>query len=269
MRRNENGIALVAVVWTVALLATVAASLLHETRSEARIARNMADAADARAAADAGVQRAILDLLETHAGQALKEAKFRPNGTIYQWRFGDCTVYIAVLDEFSKVNLNQAPGSVLTAIFELVNIDHGNAAALADAIADYRDADDLHRNQGSEIAEYEAAGLEWGPKNGPFEVVEELKRVVGMTTEVYARVEPFLTVYSLGNAINSEMASERLTEALREVGFSSFVNSPGQAHSVRAEARHDNGAVFVRGAVIQVIPGAASPVRVLAWRQER
>ena len=268
-RRNEQGIALIAVLWALTLLSVIAASLSTETRSEARIARNMADSAAARAAADAGIQRAILDLLDSRGGALLGAAKFRPDGTVYAWPFGNSTVYLSVHDELGKLNLNQAPEALLSSLFETVGIDQGGAAALAGAIADFRDADKLQRLQGAEEAEYRAAGLAWGPKNAPFQAVEELQRVLGMTTEIYERVAPFLTIYSIGNAVNAKVADEQLTAALRRVGFNYFVESPGTAYSIRAEAKHASGAVFVRESVVQLIPESVLPVRVLAWRQAR
>jgi general secretion pathway protein K len=257
------------VLWALTLLSVIAASLSTETRSEARIARNMADSAAARAAADAGIQRAILDLLDSQGGALLGAAKFRPDGTVYAWPFGNSTVYLSVHDELGKLNLNQAPEALLSSLFETVGIDQGGAAALAGAIADFRDADKLQRLQGAEEAEYRAAGLAWGPKNAPFQAVEELQRVLGMTTEIYERVAPFLTIYSIGNAVNAKVADEQLTAALRRVGFNYFVESPGTAYSIRAEAKHASGAVFVRESVVQLIPESVLPVRVLAWRQAR
>ena len=267
--RSEKGIALVAVIWVTALLATIAASLAFESRTESRLTYNMVENAVARAAADAGVYRAIFDLLGTRPGQKLGEAKFRPDGTVYEWPFGKSKVYISVQDESAKVNLNQAPDGLLIALFQSANISQENAAVLADAIADYRDPDSMTRTQGAELSDYEDAGLPWGPKNAPFEAVEELRQVLGMTPDLYNRVAPFLTVYSFGSAINASMAGDQLTDALRQAGFESFVDSPGAAFSIRAEARNDSGAVFVRGAVVQLVPEVNDPVRFLVWRQGR
>ena len=40
--------------------------------------------------------------------------------------------------------------------------------------------------------------LAWhlGPKNAPFEAVEELEQVLGMTPNLYERVAPYLTTYN-------------------------------------------------------------------------
>jgi general secretion pathway protein K len=263
--RSEEGIALIAVLWMLTLLSIVAAALSLETRSSTRIARNMADNAAARAAADAGIQRAILDL-ETSTGAPTDARKFLADGTVYAWRFANSTVHISVKDEGSKIDLNQAPEELLTALFASVGVDRGEAQSLADAIADYRDADNLPRPGGAEEAEYRDAGLAWGPKNAPFQMVEELQQVLGMTPEIYERAAPDLTIYSVTGTLSPAADDKRLTRIMRQAGFTSFASSPGLVFSVRAEAMSANGGVFVREAVVQPNQDQTFPW-ILSWRQ--
>jgi general secretion pathway protein K len=254
------------VLWTLVLLSVIATALSLETRSSARVARNMADNATARAATDAGVQRTILDLVSfPNANDA---RKFRADGTIYAWRFAGCLVRLSVQDERSKIDLNQAPEALLAALIELNGVDRGKAQSLADAIADFRDADSLPRLSGAEKANYQAAGVPWGPKNAPFQEKEELQQVLGMTPEIYARVSSYLTIYSNG-MINPTLAGQQLTEILRRASFSSQIlaSSPGLAFSIRAVANCSRGAAFVREAVVQLDPETTVPVVTLAWRQ--
>jgi general secretion pathway protein K len=259
--RSEEGIALISVLCALALLCFIAALLSFETRTQTRIARNVIDNAAARAAADAGIERAVLDLV---AAPDTDNDKFRADGTIYNWRFSNSTVRISVQDEIGKINLNQAPEAVLAAVLRSVGVDSRKAQSLANAIADFRDPDRFSRPAGAEEADYRAAGLAWGPKNAPFEALEELRNVMGMTAEIYERVAPDLTIYS-GGAINPTLAGERLTSVLREAGFKYFVSSRGMAYSIRAEAKNSNGAVFVREAVVQLNRESTSPILVLAW----
>src|SRR5262245_31948315 len=85
---KEHGVALIAVLWLLALLSIIAALLSSQTRSDARIARNTADQAVVRAAADAGIERAILDLISYP--KATDPRKFNGDGRVYYWRFGNC-----------------------------------------------------------------------------------------------------------------------------------------------------------------------------------
>jgi general secretion pathway protein K len=265
--RGEDGIALIAVLWTLTLLSVIAAALSLEMHSSTRIARNMAENAAARAAADAGIQRAILDLVAS-PGAPKDTRKLIANGTVYAWRFANIIVHISVWDERGKIDLNQTSEALLAALFGSVGVEPGKSQSLADAIADFRDADNFARLSGAEDTDYRAAGFAWGPKNAPFQAIEELQQVLGMTPELYARVAPYLTIYSIG-VFNPDLAGERLARILRQASFNSQIlaSSPGLAFSIRAEARGSRGAIFVREAVVQLNPEVTVPVQILAWRQ--
>ena len=198
-----------------------------------------------------------------HSGT--ENEKFHIDGTVYDWPFAESIVHISIRDEFSKVNLNAAPEVLLASLFSSVGVDPAKAQSLADAIADFRDADDLPRLRGAEEAQYRAAGLAWGPKNAPFETIEELQQVLGMTAQIYKQIIPDLTIHSWGT-VNPTLASDRVTAVLRRVGFRNFAKSQGIAYSIRAEAKSSSGATFVREATVQVFPHSPSPIRILTWR---
>jgi general secretion pathway protein K len=258
--KSENGIALIAVLWTLTLLSIIAASLTLETRTSAHIARNSADKAAARAAADAGIQRAILDLLTSLIPPAASN-KLDADVKAYDWLFANSRVHISIRDEGAKVDLNQAPEARFATLFASAGVDPAKAQSLADAIVDFRDADHLRRPSGAEDAEYKDAGLAWGPKNAPFETVEELQQVLGMTTQIYDRVAPSLTVYStveIDPATEAESPSDKSQPPVRMLGV---------VFSIRAEARGAGGATFVREAVVQLTPQALAPYQFVAWRR--
>jgi general secretion pathway protein K len=200
------------VLGALVLLSVIAAAFVTETRTETKLARNAVENAKARALADAGVHRAILDLLDTPGGEDEEEedeedeedrapgpaavAGWRVDGTVYRWTFAGEEVLISVQDETGKIDLNRAQDELLRGLFESVGVEAERATALVDAIADFRDEDDLTRPSGAEDDDYRAAGLAWGAKDAPFETVAELQRVLGMTRELYEQVAPVLTVYA-------------------------------------------------------------------------
>jgi hypothetical protein len=220
----------------------------------------MADNAAARAAADAGIQWVILDEMTPDA-----DKKFSADGTVYKWRFADNNVRISLRNESDKVNLNQAPEAILAALIGSVGVDPGKAQSLADAIADFRDPDNFKRANGAEEADYRAAGVAWGPTNAPFQGIEEIQQVLGMTAAIYERVAPGLTIYSTEAVINPTKAGERLTQILRNAGIDHPLVLPRIAYAIGAEARSSNGGTFVREAVVQ-FPKTSLP-RILSWRQ--
>ena len=238
--RSEEGLALIAVLWALTLLSLVAAALSFESRRGAHIAHNMVDNAVARAAADAGIRRAILDLVST-APNGSKEA----NGDAYEWQFANSRIRIFIWNELTKLDLNTASESLLTHLFSSVGVDLAKAKTLADAIADFRDRDSLKRPRGAEDADYRAVGLTWGPKNAAFQGIEELQQVLGMTPEIYQKVAPHVTIYSIADTED-------------------FYSSPKRAYSIRAEASGPKGANSVRTAIIQL--GGVPSIEILEWR---
>ena len=123
-RRSDEGIALIAVLWVLILLSIIVASVSRETCRDVSVSRNMVDIAMARAAADAGIQRAILDLVSVPNPEMVSA-----DGSIYAWRFANSTVHISIRNEWTKIDDDHAPEISLR--------------PLADAIADFRDRDNL------------------------------------------------------------------------------------------------------------------------------
>ena len=198
---KPRGIALVIVLWGLVLLAVIAAAFTTETRTEVTLARNLVENAKAKALADAGVHAAMLGL---HRREV--EKRWRADGTVYSMASGEGEVSIVIDDEAGKIDLNAAPDELIQGLLVAVGLADGEAQALTAAIADFRDADDETHLGGAEDAEYRAAGLAWGPKNKPFEAVEELHQVLGMTRQVYALAAPGLTVHSRSKGVDVTVA---------------------------------------------------------------
>ena len=71
------------------------------------------------------------------------------------------------------------------------------ADAIAGAIVDWRDGDDLTQPMGgAEDPQYAAAGLPYGAKDAPFDTVAELEQVLGMPRTLFERAAEHLTVFS-------------------------------------------------------------------------
>ena len=311
---REKGLALIAVLWGLVLLSVIALSVTTTSRTETRIAFNLAENAKARALAEAGVHRALMGLLKTAAeatgaesaavpgrrpgfGRPPPEAaeggasepEWRADGTVYPWLLPGGEVRISLHDEGGKIDLNRAPDGLLQGLFVAVGLDPGESAALVDAIADFRDPDDLRRLNGAEDDDYRAAGHVYGAKDRPFEATEELGQVLGMTPALYAQVAPVLTVYSRRRRVRQATAPPLVLEALlgpaaalereeAEAGAESGGTIGAGASAaltrstlltIRSEAHTETGSVFVREAVVLLSGGARRPFRILAWKQGR
>lgn len=291
---------LVVVLWTLLLLAFLAASFATTTRTEARIARNAVQAAKAEALADAGVYLALAQVLsEGTTSQLLVPGTVRvlPVG-------GAGAVRIAVENENGKVSLNGASPELLEALFTILGASAGTAQTLADRIVDFRDSDDLRRPNGAEAAEYQSAKLSGGPKNRPFELVEELLRIPGMTGDVYSRVVPYVTAAAGRRVPDRRFASQPVADAMllaerlagpRRTGrrgnlagngaggaipgsLEPDIEANGDAVeeeefltdivvSVVAEGRTPAGAIFVREAIVQFTGDPTQPFIFADWRR--
>ena len=239
------------------------------------------------------IERSLRSELEETLGPEYDDI-FKPalpeDGTPYAWGAQGGKVLISVQDEGGKIDLNRASDRLLRGLFVAVGLDPDESAALADAVADFRDGDDLRRLNGAEDVDYLGRGRPYGAKDRPFEATEELGQVLGVTPALYARVAPALTVHSRRGNVRRETAPPLVLEALlgpdaleletmergEESGGAPATGSAASAArarsnilTIRSEARTQAGAVFVREAVVRLSGGVRRPLRFVAWKQGR
>jgi len=223
--RPSQGIALVLVLWVIALLSVMALGLTAAQRTESTLTANALAEARFRAAADAGIAYAALNLLApqaTDAEAAATDAEgqstvWLPDGSAHAWTFAEVPLAISVQNEGSRIDLNEADADTLRALFTVVGVKDELSATLADRILDWRDADDLKSLNGAEDPDYAAEGLPYGAKDEPFSSVEELRQVLGITPEIYRRVAPELTVDSGKAKVEEQFASAVVLAAIKGV----------------------------------------------------
>ncbi|MEN0653412.1 MULTISPECIES: type II secretion system minor pseudopilin [Hyphobacterium] len=112
-----------------------------------------------------------------------------------------------------KVDLNSASPALMEAVFRAGGLSPSDAAALSDAVADWRDGDDLVRLNGAEMRDYQAAGRSV-PANAPFTSVDQFASVLGVDDRLYACLAPHLTVASSAAGVDLRRASPWLQAAL-------------------------------------------------------
>ena len=182
-------------LWLIALLSALVGTFAMTARIEHLQARVLDRGVVARQAARAGLEYALLRVADSD-----DRTRWLADGRAYEWAFAGAQVTVRVRDEQGKVDLNQADPALLAALLQRTGLAADAATRLAGAIVDWRDPDSLTQAAGgAEDADYAAAGRPYGAKDAPFDTVAEVEQVLGMTPAIYARVAPFLTVYS-GNA---------------------------------------------------------------------
>jgi general secretion pathway protein K len=277
------------VLWVVTLLSIVAAGYVVVARTEVLQARHVFDTSRARHYAEAGLNIAAFELRNPDA-----EARWFVDGRPYQLRLDDVELSIRIVDESGKVDINVVGEELLQSLFIAAGVEDTQALSLAQAIVDWRDADDDAGLYGAEIDVYEAEGYPYVPKNAPFDTVEELQLVYGMSYELYEQVEPAITVYTGRAAVNPAVAPELVLAALPDIdlgtvdellaareagpeGNASDIDALGvggargssTVFTVRADAELDNGVRDTIRATIRLQGGRPGEraFSILRWQQ--
>jgi general secretion pathway protein K len=184
---NRRGVALLAVLWVVTALASLAGVSMAVVRIGARTSRNRLLLGRAGWAREACAE-ILLARYSAEAGVIALDTVDLGRGT---WCRASMT------DPAAALNVNLASPDALLQVLR--------RPALVDAVLDWRDEDDLVRPDGAEAAWYRERGRA-PPRNGPLADVAELGLVRGFDDSVLSRVEPLLTTRGDGR-INPAMAA--------------------------------------------------------------
>ena len=250
---REGGFALLLVLWSLALLALIGTQVTATGRAEAMLAANLRTAAVAEAAADGAVHQAIFHLL------APAERRWPADGLARELALpGGATALLRVESEQGKVNPNLATAPLLAALLLQLGAEPRTATGLAAAILDWRTAGQRPRPGGAKEPQYRAAGRAWAPPGRPFESIDELGLVLGMTPPLLARLAPFLSIHQ-GAEPDLRFAAPPVLLALRAVpgAEEDLTADPDAAPvvTVTAAVALLGGARFTRRAVVRLGPG--------------
>ncbi|MCK5828731.1 MAG: general secretion pathway protein GspK [Methylococcales bacterium] len=210
--KKDKGLALIIVLWVITLLIIMASSFSLTIQREAVIISGLKEKAEASAIAEAGIHYAILKLLHND-----KEQQWQAFNSLYEISYNERRVRIQISDESGKIAINQVKKEQLLSVFESINVEESIAESLSDAIIDWRDSDDVVTENGAELEEYETAGLKYGPRNAAFSNIEEIQMVLGMTADIYKKMENIISIYTQKPQINPASASRELLLTLPDV----------------------------------------------------
>jgi len=213
------GFVLVMVLWLIALLTIIALGLAYNSRQAVQGASGITGAVQARYLAEGGVQLALMNLLAREP-----QDRLLGDGETLDINLPGGAVALTVTDEAGKFDLNTASAEMMSRLFVSFDLAPADADALADALVDYRDEDDLKGLNGAEDPDYEAAGLPWEAKDSAFTDIEELQRVFGMPPWLYRAVLPYVTIYSQARGVNPEVAPLQVLFALSDDSPASLEN---------------------------------------------
>lgn len=207
---NQRGVALLVVLWIFIFLLVVAFDFTASVREEATAAHRYSDETQGYYIALAGFERGVYEFLQQSAGREVIETQKRADifdGSWHEETLGGGTFRVRWVDEGGKININRADQETLRRVFTNLGLEEPSKAILVDSIMDWRDPDDLHRTSGAENEYYRSLNPSYTAKNGPFDTVEDLLWVRGMTPELF---------YGYGDA-RGDRAENAQRAGLREI----------------------------------------------------
>ena len=254
-QRGQSGFALLIVLWLLVPLSVLFLILSGTARSDTQLTGNLRDAAKLEALADGAINTAIFDLMQSR--DAL--------GTITT-RLQGAALGVQVISQSGLVNPNVASVELLRALLVRLGVQSAQAEGVAAAIVDWRSPGQRARPNGAKTAEYRAAGRDYGPPGAPFETLDELQDVLGMTPQIAAALRPYLTLYADRDP-DPALAPPLVRAALGDLGARLIGQSdPGDVFQITAVARGGTGALVGRRAVVRIgFTANGRGWRVLAW----
>ena len=204
--QTDSGFVLVAVLWILAALATLA--LIYSSYAVTTAAGMHApdDRLQAEASIRAGVEMAAFRQLEA-------PEQVRPSQGSFKLRVGRTSVVVRFRSEGARVDLNAAQEELLAGLFTVVGADPRSAKAYADRVIGWR-TKAAPNAESKEAKLYAQLSVPYPPRLAPFEDPSELSLLPGLSPAVVERVLPFVTVFSGRPTVDIASADPTVLSAL-------------------------------------------------------
>jgi general secretion pathway protein K len=289
-RARDGGFIIVAVLWIVAALATLALIYTSYVVRAAYAVGPSDDRVNAEALFTAAIELTAYQLT------AVKKEIRPPNGRT-SFRMGRATVVLEFHSESARIDLNVASKELLANLFVVLGAKPADADQYVERVIGWRSRGGAQNGQDDTEAEaYRAAGRNYKPRRGPFQDVGELWLVVGIPPVLVDRALPYVTVYSGQPRVNILDASPMVLAALPGVAVEQVKEvlaarqspgangqamlaalgqvqgvatiEPSRTIRVLVGVQFDSGTRAGAEIVILVSDDAEEPYRVLSWRDD-
>ncbi|MDP3297582.1 MAG: type II secretion system protein GspK [Thermodesulfovibrionia bacterium] len=222
---GKKGIALVAVLWVLAILMVIVLSFSFAVRVETHSTLSFKEDMEKRFLAEAGIERGIMEVFYRNANKGQRTILegmevWNIDGKPYRVQTDNGFYTVSITDESGKVDINTTPDVILRNLLINLGLELENVDTIVDSIMDWKDPDELHRLHGAESDYYMLLPNPYKVKNANFDTLEELLMVNGVTPEILYRskekkgIIDFLTVNSGTGAININAASREVLMAV-------------------------------------------------------
>jgi general secretion pathway protein K len=287
LRAAPDGFIIVAVLWILGALATLASIYAVYVVDTATALGVHDDRLQADALVSAGLELAAYQL-------TAPSEQGRPSVGAFAFRIGQANVSVEFRSESGRIDLNAAPKELLAGLFTALGARSNQAEYYAERVIGWRSP--APEGQDAEVSAYRTAGLKYPPRGGKFQHPGELALVLGLPPAVVDRALPLVTVYNGQAQVNALAAPPEVIAALpgmspdRLYAFlaqrrsapqntqvllsmlgqaqSSAAIEAGKAARVTVRTAFDNGRRLNSEVVIVVFEDAPEPYRVMSWHDE-
>lgn len=213
------------VIWVLIILMVIVLSFSYMSRTESASALSFKETTEKKLAAEAGIERGIMEIfyrnMYRNQNVTSKEKEvWKTDNTPYTGQLGEMFYTVGIVDESGKVDINTVPEVILRNLLLNAGVKEEDADTIVDSVMDWKDPDDLVRLHGAESDYYMSLPNPYKAKNAPFDTVEELLLVKGITMEIlYGTTEKkglidFLTVNSKNSLISVNAAAREVLTAV-------------------------------------------------------
>ena len=265
---RDRGFALIIVLWALVLVSFIATLVVATGRTEVQIAGNLTANAVTDAAVDGAIYQTVFNLLDPQSRQ-----NWPLDGSVHEFTIGDCRVSVRITDEAGRVNPNVASPALIEALLRVTGSDPASAKLLAAAIGAWVGSPGAAQGRDTLLAEYRAAGLDYGPPGEAMEDLSELRRVLHMTPAAFAALRPHLSLYAPAQPVAASadpiVAAAIAAVTGGEAGRPTL--PPAQSAPVTARlaatAQGPANTSAARSAIVRIVPGAGK-YTILAWESD-
>ncbi|KPB71734.1 type II secretion system protein GspK [Pseudomonas cannabina] len=238
---QQRGVALLVVLWVLALLSLLLGGLAGWVQLESRQALWLRQNTQALLAAEGGMNMAVQGLLDTE-----QRKRWVADGRMVALRLDDTQLVVSVRSERGKLDLNSAPVADISRVLQACGAARSQASSIAQVL-------EAQRNGGQ----------------SPLRVVEEVRQLPGMTQTLYTRLLPEITLWSGLDRPDSAFASGLLRRALNLPNQSAVGADPGEVLTIDSRAERPGGITAFLQTTVLLSPseGSAQPYRVLRWQE--
>ncbi|MCD5995508.1 general secretion pathway protein GspK [Pseudomonas sp. CDFA 602] len=238
---RQQGVALLLVLWVLALLSLLLGGMAGWVQLESRQALWLRQHTQALLAAEGGLNMAVQGLLDP-----AQRKRWVADGRSVALRLDDTQLLVSVRSERGKLDLNSAAAADVARLLQACGATKGLASNIAQALEAQRD-----------------------DGQSPLRVIEEVRQLPGMNQALYAQMLPEVTLWSGLDRPDAAYASALLRRALNLPNQSAVGADPGEVLTIDSRAERPGGVTALLQTTVLLSPseGGAQPYRVLRWQE--